>query len=169
MNYNGILPRLPKKIKFFLASFVVVLSLGYYTGVSFVNHTDSRTPEGIHENYLGNEDNPDAEVMKFKKGKREMLTILHTHILSISFIFFLLGGILLLAELPEKLKFFLIIEPFFSIIFTFGGIYLMWKGFSWMKYVVMISGTLMTLIFSVSVLIILYQLIFKPATEKKAY
>ena len=32
-----------------------------------------------------------AEVMKFKKSEYEILNILHTHILSISVIFFLLG------------------------------------------------------------------------------
>jgi len=34
----------------------------------------------------------------------------------------------------------------------------------WMNYVVMISGVLMTLIFITSVLIVLYQLLFKKAT-----
>jgi len=161
MKYNGLLLKLPLEIKFFLASFIIVLSVGYFTGISFLDHTRSDTPAGIQENYLGNEQNPDAIVMKFKKGKGEMLTIVHTHILSISFIFFLIGGILVFADLPKNLKFFLIIEPFFSIVATFGGIYLMWAGLEWMKYVVMVSGILMTLIFCVSVLILLYQLLFK--------
>ncbi|MFV8224732.1 hypothetical protein [Christiangramia aquimixticola] len=161
MNYNGLLLRLPNEIKYFLAVFVLVLSVGYFTGLLFVGQTESTNPDGIEENYLGNEDEPEAEVMKFEKGEREMLTIIHTHILSMSFIFFLLGCILLLTRLPKKLKFFLIIEPFFSIILTFGGIYLMWKGISWMKYIVMISGILMTLIFATSVWIIFYQLLFK--------
>lgn len=163
MIYEGILPNLSKNIKFFLASFIIVLSIGYFTGIAFVDQTGAKTPAGIQENYMGNEDNPDAAVMKFKKGQHEMLTILHTHILSISLIFFLLGAILLMTRLPEKLKFFLIIEPFFSIILTFGGIYFMWKGILWMKYIVVFSGTLMTLIFATSVLIILYQLLFLKA------
>ncbi|MCF4102479.1 hypothetical protein L1I30_12440 [Gillisia sp. M10.2A] len=161
MRYNGLLLNLPKEIKTFLAVFVMVLSVGYFTGLLFVNQTDTTTPDGIEENYMGNEDVEDVAVMKFEKGEREMLTIVHTHILSMSFIFFLLGGIMVFTQLPKKLKFFLIIEPFFSILITFGGIYLMWKGVSWMKYLVMISGVLMTLIFCISVLIILYQLLFK--------
>lgn len=90
-----------------------------------------------------------------------MLTIIHTHILSMSFIFFLLGGLLMLAKLPKKIKMFLVIEPFVSIILTFGGIYLMWKGIVWMKYITMISGILMTIIYSTSALIILSQLSFR--------
>lgn len=161
MQYNGLLLSLPKEVKSFLAVFVIVLSVGYATGLLFVGQTETTTPAGIQENYLGNEDDPDAAVMKFEKGEREMLTIIHTHILSMSFIFFLLGGILLFAQLPQKLKFFLILEPFFSIILTFGGIYFVWKGIEWVKYLVLISGILMSFCFVTSVLIVLYQLLFK--------
>lgn len=161
MQYNGLLLRLPKEIKSFLAVFVLVLSVGYVTGLLFVGQTESTTPEGIEENYLGNEDEPDAEVMKFKKGYREMLTTIHTHVLSMSMIFFLLGGILVFTQLNQKLKFFLIIEPFLSVLLTFGGIYFVWQGVEWMKYVVLISGMLMTFCFVCSAGIILYQLLFK--------
>lgn len=164
MQYNGLLLTLPKEIRSFLAVFVIVLSVGYFTGLLFVGQTETTTPAGIEENYLGNEDDPDAKVMKFEKGEREMLTIIHTHVLSMSFIFFLLGGIMMFTQLPQKFKFFLILEPFFSIIATFGGIYFVWKGVEWMNYVVMISGVLMTLIYITSVLIVLYQLLFKKAT-----
>ncbi|MGB7842803.1 MAG: hypothetical protein WBL21_08445 [Salinimicrobium sp.] len=161
MLYNGLLLKLPKEIKTFLAVFVIVLSAGYGTGLLFVRQTETTKPAGIEENYLGNEDDPEAEVMKFEKGEREMLTIIHTHVLSMSFIFFLLGGIMLFTQLPKKIKFFLILEPFFSILLTFGGIYFVWTGVEWMKYVVFISGILMTFCFVSSSGIILYQLLFK--------
>jgi hypothetical protein len=161
MQYNGLLLTLPREIRSFLAVFVVVLSVGYFTGLLFVGQTETTTPAGIEENYLGNEEDLDAAVMKFKKGEREMLTIIHTHILSMSFIFFLLGGIVLFTKLPKSLKFFLILEPFFSILATFGGIYFVWKGVAWVKYLVLVSGILMTAIFITSVVIVLYQLLFK--------
>ena len=139
-------------------AFVLVLSVGYFTGLLFVRQTDSVRPDGIEENYLGNEEIEDAKVMKFQKGEREMLTILHTHILSISFIFFLLGGLVSITSLPKRLKGFLMIEPFVSIILTFGGIYFMWKGIIWMKYVVMISGSLMTAVYIFGAGAVLFQL-----------
>lgn len=163
MRYDGLLLQLPREVKGFLAVFVLVLSIGFFTGISFVRLTESDHPAGIEENYLGNEEDMDAEVMKFKKGEREMLTIVHTHILSMSTIFFLIGIIMLFTQLNRPLKFFLIIEPFFSVLLTFGGIYLVWMEISWMTYIVMASGILMTLSFSASVLIILYQLLFKKA------
>ncbi len=162
MRYNGLLYAFPKEIKIFIGSFVVVLSIGFYTGLLFVNQTSTTTPSGIEENYLGNEEDEAAEEMKFKKGQREMLTIIHTHILSMSLIFFLLGGLVWIAKLPKGLKLFLTIEPFISVMLTFGGIYFLWIGMLWMKYVVVFSGILMTATFTVSAFLVLYQLGAKP-------
>lgn len=163
MQLNGLLQTFPSHVKLFIAAFVVVLTVGYITGLSFVRQTDSDTPAGIEENYLGNEEAEDVTVMKFEKGEREMLTIIHTHILSMSFIFFLLGGLVAMTSLPKGLKSFLMVEPFFSILLTFGGIWLMWTGLNWMKYIVMISGILMTAVFITSALLVLHQLFFvKP-------
>ena len=158
MQLHGLIHTFPKQVKIFIAAFVLVLSVGYITGLLFVRQTDSTAPAGIEQNYLGNEEVADVAVMKFKKGDREMLTIVHTHILSMSFIFFMLGGLVAITSLPKKLKGFLMIEPFFSILFTFGGIYFMWKGILWMKYIVMLSGILMTVVFIISALAVLIQL-----------
>jgi len=158
VQLSGLLQRFPKHIKMFISAFVIVLSIGYITGLQFVRQTESIVPNGIEENYLGNEDKKDVKVMKFKKGKREMLTIIHTHILSMSFIFFLLGGLVSMTTLSNKWKAFLMIEPFVSIILTFGGIYLLWMGVSWLKYIVMLSGTLMTMVFIGSAGVVLFQL-----------
>lgn len=158
MQIHGLLHTFPKYVKNFIAAFVVVLSIGYGSGLLFIGQTNSHNPQGMEENYLGNENQEDAEVMRFKKGEREMLTILHTHILSISFIFFMLGGLVSITSINKKWKAFLMIEPFFSIIITFGGIYLLWKGMLWMKWIVMLSGILMTAVFIVSAMAVLIQL-----------
>lgn len=161
MELNGLLFTFPKEIKLLIGSFLVVLSIGFYTGLLFVNETSSANPNGIVENYLGNEDIEDAEIMKFKKSPREMLTIVHSHILSMSLIFFLLGLIVALTQLNTSLKLFLMIEPFVSVLLTFGSIYFLWQGITWLKYVIMFSGTLMTLTFLVSTSIIFSQLLKK--------
>ena len=162
MQYNGLLLSFPKEIKIFIAAFVVILSIGFFTGLLFVSQTSTTSPNGLVENYNGNEEDEDAEVMKFKKSEREMLTIVHTHILSMSFIFFLLGGLVWLTKLNRKLKLFLTVEPFLSVLMTFGGIYFLWTGILWMKYVVIFSGFLMTTTFTLSAIIVLYHLLLKP-------
>ncbi|MDT0295082.1 hypothetical protein ACFQ3R_04530 [Mesonia ostreae] len=161
INLNGFIFRLPKEVKLLIGAFLVVLSVGYFTGLTFVNDTTENHPQGIQENYLGNEEDLEAEVMKFKKTEREMLTIIHTHILSMSVIFFLLGGLVSITKSNKNLKKALMIEPLLSILLTFGGIYLMWTGLHWMRYVVVVSGILMTTSFVISVLLVFSQLFRK--------
>ena len=161
MQLNGLIFTLPKEIKLLIAAFIIVLSIGFYTGLLFVGETSSANPNGIEEQYLGNEDDENAKVMRFKKSDQEMLTLVHNHILSMSIIFFLVGLIVSITKLNKRIKLFLIVEPFISVILTFGGLYMLWTGVLWMKYIVMLSGILMTLSFTASVIIILKQLLQK--------
>ncbi len=163
MNLNGVIYGLPRQLKILIGAFVIVLSLGFTTGLLFVGETSSMNPEGIEEHYLGNEDKPDISVMKFRKNEREMLTLVHDHILSLSIVFFLVGLLLSLTDLHSGLKLFLMIEPLVSVLLTFGGLYLMWLGVSWMKYIVFISGTLMAVSFYTAVSIVFFQLFKKAA------
>lgn len=159
MEINGLIYKLSKELKWLVAAFVIVLSIGFYSGLLFVGETSSANPNGIEEHYLGNAADEEATVLKFKKSEQEMLTLVHNHILSMSIIFFLVGILLSITNLNKKLKLFLMIEPFISVILTFGGLYLLWKELLWMKYIVMCSGILMTLTFTISVAVILTQLV----------
>ena len=69
-----------------------------------------------------------------------------------------------MTSYPSRLKSVLVIEPFVSIILTFGGIWLMWQGVSWMKYVIIVSGTLMNLAYMLMAGLILLAL-FKPRVK----
>jgi len=161
MQIHGQIHHFPRQIKLFILSFLIVLNVGFTTGLLFVGNTQSMTPDGMVENYMGNEEDEEAQEMKFKKSDHEMIILLHTHVLCTSFIFFLLGGILAFTSLPKKLKYFLMIEPFLSIILTFGGLYLLWNGLLWMKYIVMISGIVMTGVFYLGSLLLIIQLFKK--------
>ena len=54
---------------------MVMLSIGYFTGLAFVAQTESTSVKGISENYNGNDDQESPKVLKFKKSSREMLTV----------------------------------------------------------------------------------------------
>ena len=112
MLVTNYIEHLLKPIKLFLFSFLITLPVVYFTGLNFVRQTDSVTPTGVIENYNGNEVNSASEAMKFKKGKREMLTIIRTHILSLSFIFFMLGILVWGTDQSTNPKLFLTVEPF---------------------------------------------------------
>ncbi|WP_299525776.1 hypothetical protein [uncultured Lutibacter sp.] len=163
MQVHGLIHQFPKEIKTVIFIFIIVLSVGFYGGLSFVNNTTSMQSSGVESHYLGNENDEEAEVMKFKKNEREILTIVHNHILSLSVIFFLLSIILSTTSINKKLKYFLMVEPFLSVILTFGGIYFLWSGILWFKYIIMISGVFMTLSFVIASISILYQLVFSKS------
>ena len=165
MDFNGLITSFPRELKLLLGAFTLVLSIGFYTGLVFIGETSTINPSGIEEQYLGNEADEDAVVMKFKKSKKQMLTLVHNHVLSMSIIFLLLGLILLVTKLNIRLKLFLMIEPFLSVVLTFGGLYLMWNGLLWMKYIVIISGSLMVFCFTASILIIVKQLLFSNSIK----
>ena len=157
MVLKGLIYQFPKEIKLIIVAFVCTLSIGFYSGISFVRSTTNANPSGIEQRYLGNEDDENATKMMFKKSEGEIMTTIHSHILSLSVIFFLISIILSTTEINQKLKLFLMIEPFLSLVLTFGGIYFLWKEIFWMKYVIMFSGFLMTATYTASIFIILKQ------------
>ncbi|MFZ2282815.1 MAG: hypothetical protein WAV86_02985 [Lutibacter sp.] len=160
MQIHGLIHQFPKEIKSLILVFIIVLSVGFYGGLSFVNNTTSMNSSEIESHYLGNENDEAAEVMKFRKSEGEILTVVHNHILSLSVIFFMLSLILATTSINKKFKYFLMIEPFLSIILTFGGIYLLWSGITWFKYVVIFSGILMTFSFVSATIAIGTQILF---------
>ena len=179
MKLEGKIHNLPGHAKAFLFAFLLTLSFGYFTGVLFIKHTTEFTSQGIEESYNGNQteeeiteddwENDDWEgenfqPLKYKKSEQEIISIIHEHVISFSLIFLLLGVLVLLTSIPIWLKKILIIEPFISTVLTFGGIWMLWKDITWMKYIVMFSGVLLTITFSVSVIIVMQQLLKKPTS-----
>ena len=161
MVLKGLIYQFPKELKLLIVAFVCTVSIGFYSGISFVRSTTNANPTGIEQRYLGNEDDENATKMMFKKSEGEIMTTVHSHILSLSVIFFMVSLLLSTTDISQKLKLFLMIEPFFSLIFTFGGIYLLWKDLHFMKYVIMISGFFMTATYTASIFIILKQALKK--------
>ena len=161
MFQAGSISKLPFDVKILVAIFLAILSIGFLSAIQFVHLTTEGNPKGIEENYLGNEEDLNAIELKFKKSEKQMLNIIHTHVLSMSIIFLVLG--LLVATTPIKnfWRKFLLFEPLLSVLLTFGSIYLMWKGYTDMKYLVMVSGFLMTISFISSVIVVYYWLFSK--------
>ncbi len=158
MQFYRSIQHFPKEMKLLIGIFLVVLSIGFLSALQFVSITTEASPKGIQENYLGNEEDLEAEEMKFKKNEKQLLNIIHSHILSMGLIFFTLALLVTTTPIKGFFRQFLLFEPLLSVLTTFGGIYFLWKGILWMKYVVMISGGLMTISFVISVIVIFYGL-----------
>lgn len=160
MQLNGLIYILPKELKLLIAVFLILINIGFFSSLLMVNKTTGMSLTGIQENYLGNEKEEETVEMKFQKTEKEVLGIIHTHILSMSILFFMMGIFVSLTKLSRNLKLFLMLEPFASVLLTFGGIYFLWMGITWFKYIIIFSGSLMMLTFIVSSAIVVYQLFF---------
>ncbi|MDT8325483.1 MAG: hypothetical protein RRA94_15320 [Bacteroidota bacterium] len=167
MNGLPALNALPRLARHLLAAFLLVVATGYTLGVFFVDHSTDMRPDGIAERYLGTENmgidpaslSPERE-LQYEKTPAELLNITHTHMISLALVFLAVGGIFLFASgISSLLRATLVLEPFLSIVLTFGGMYLLrYHSPAW-SVLIAVSGTLMTICFYAMVALSLWQLL----------
>lgn len=150
-----------KEMKTLILIYLLITSIGFLSALQFVNLTTEGNPTGIEENYLGNEQDLEAIEMKFAKSEKQILNIVHAHMLSLSMLFLILAILVAYTPLGGSLRSILLLEPMISVLMTFGGIYLLTKGVIWMKYIVLISGIAMVISYILSVSIVVYWLLRK--------
>lgn len=105
----------------------IVQVVGYTTSLVFVWHTTRLLPSGVATRYRGAVvDSLESGAMQFPKSFGEMLTVTHTHLLSMAVIFVITGiGIALCAQLSERWRRFLMVEPFCALLVSFAAMWLM--------------------------------------------
>lgn len=118
---------LPRAVRTLARWVMIVQLVGYTTSLVFVWHTTRLVPAGVAARYRGEAvDSLASSAMQFPKSFGEMLTITHTHLLSMAVIFVLTGiGIALCARLSERWRRFLIVEPFCALLVSFSAMWLM--------------------------------------------
>lgn len=114
----------------------IVQVVGYTTSLLFIHHTTGMTPSGVAARYRGSAADTSDAAMQFPKSFAEMLTITHTHLLSMAVIFVLSGlALALCTHPPERWRRFLIAEPFVALLVSFSSMWLMRyidARFSWL-------------------------------------
>ena len=113
---------LNKNLSFLITSYLIVLGIGVTLGLTYVYLTSEFTSNGMIEQYLGNDDEWEP---KLAKTFIDLVSHAHEHITMFSMIFLSLGFIFSNNSVIKGFwKSFLIIEPFLSIIITFGGFFI---------------------------------------------
>ena len=143
-----------------LARWVTIVQLvGYTTSLVFVWHTTRLVPPGIESRYRGTDPEASQGAMQFSKSFGEMLTITHTHLLSMVLIFVITGiGVALCERVGERSKRWLIAEPFVALLVSFSAMWLMRyvdPRFSWLLEA---SSALLAVTFYVQSYLILREL-----------
>ena len=159
-------------LKTLLICFLVVLSIGVALGILYIYLTTSMTIEGTEIRYAGDivsdEYDPEIDVLEnYPKSFTELVSHAHKHVVQFTFIFFLTALIFERNSIVSgKLKRFLMIEGFISIILTFGGFFLIRFLSRDFSYLVIFSSSLMYLTFFLMVSFCLYELFFKKSQKR---
>lgn len=135
----------------------LVQIVGYTTALVFVRQTTRMSPAGIVAHYRGS-DSPEG-AMQFPKSFTEMLTITHTHLLSMAVIFALSGvGLALCERVSERWKRRLAVEPFVALLVSFTSMWLMRYVDPRFSILLELSSGLMAATFYVQAALVLREL-----------
>ena len=148
-----------------LARWITIVQLvGYTTSLVFVWHTTRLVPPGIESRYRGANPETAQGAMQFPKSFGEMLTITHTHLLSMAVIFLVTGiGVALCERVSERRKRWLIAEPFVALLVSFSAMWLMRYVDSHFSWLLEASSGVLAITFYLQSYLILRELRGEPA------
>jgi hypothetical protein len=118
--------RLPSLVRTLGWWATVVQLVGYTTSLVYVWWTTRLLPSGVAEHYRGADPAGGEGQMTFAKSFAEMLTITHTHLLSMAVIFVMSGiSVAMVETVPLRWRRVLVVEPFAALLVSFMAMWLM--------------------------------------------
>lgn len=153
----------PKQLKFLIASLLLSLTFGVIIGLGFLYYTTSYSTTKAIERYNGSQLTNEFEIAEnYPKPISEIFITTHNHIIAFTLIFSVVGFIFYFSSIPNgRLKNFLLIEPFISIIISFGSLWLIRFVNENFIYLMAVSSSLIYLSYFTMVSLILYEIFFK--------
>ena len=157
----------PGNLKVFCFLTILNLTIGVGVGLYYVGYTTQYSSTGTSEHFAGSKVSDEFDIPdKYPKPFSELLNTTHTHVISMTFIFLIIGAIFYFNSIiTGAIKIILIVEPFISIMVTFGGIWLVRFFHPGFSYLVILSGMLMYLSFFIMASTIFYELSIKPPSS----
>jgi hypothetical protein len=128
----------PGYLRGLTAAFIFVSFVGYGIGLVFMDHATDSAPQGIVDHYAGNE-----ETMEFGKSTAEMMGLIHTHILGMSVLFFVIGVLFAFSDFPSRWRGCVMIDTMLTLLTTFGGLWLVSINKAFAVWLVLPSSVLM--------------------------
>lgn len=144
---------LPSIQKSLIKMVLITLTFGIILGLIYVSVNTSIKPNSIASYYQGSEVVDEFE-LSYGKSFKELLQTTHNHIIAFTFIFTIMGFMMSMTHYSEKIKKFIIIEPFISTIITFSCMFLIRYVSDLFVYLMIISSMLMYLTYFISVFLV---------------
>jgi hypothetical protein len=150
---------LPRPVRTLGWWLTLVQAVGYTTSLVYVWLTTRMVPGGIASHYRGDDPGATQGPMHFGKSFAEMLTVTHTHLLSMAAIFAMSGAALALCARPvERWRRFLIAEPFGALLISFAAMWLMRYADPRFAWLLEASSAVMAVTFYIQTALVLREL-----------
>lgn len=155
----------PQQLKKMITALLISLTFGVLIGLGFLYYTTSYSTKGAIERFNGSQISDEFEIAEnYPKPVSEIFITTHNHIIAFTLIFTIVCSIFYFSSLVSNgLKTFLLIEPFISIIISFGSLWLIRFVNSNFVYLMALSSTLIYLSFFTMVILILIEIAFKKS------
>tara|TARA_B110000014_G_C20011742_1_gene524594 strand:+ start:162 stop:641 length:480 start_codon:yes stop_codon:yes gene_type:complete len=151
------LKKIDKNLKKLLVYYLITLGIGFSLGVLYVYLNSEFSSLGMIEQYVGNNDD---WAPKLPKTLQDLVSHTHEHITMFAIIFLSLALIFSYNNTIKGFwKRFLMLEPFISIIITFGGFFIIRYITTSFSYIIIASSLLMYMCFYIMLFVCLYELI----------
>jgi len=156
-------------LRYFLGVYLIILTIGIFIGLIFVRENTGMSSEGVIERFNGTEEVDELSFeQEYPISVHELLMTTHNHIIGFSFIFLSIGSIFYFNSLIKGFwKKFLMIEPLFSTLITFGSIWGIRFINEYFIALMIISAVVMYASYFIMAGVSFYDLLVKPIVIKK--
>ena len=159
MKNNIYLRNLSPDLKKIISAFLILIALGISTGIVYISYTTQMSLSGTIEQYKGSSVSEYDIPEKFPKEFESMIRITHEHVIAFSIISILVSFIFNFNSIiKRKIKLFLMLEPYISIVLTFTSMWLMRYCCNSFAYLLIFSSALMYLCWYLMIFVSLYDL-----------
>ena len=162
-HFQITLNSLPAALKKLIFGATLLLSAGVTVGLFYLYDTTSLSADGAVSRYRGDISVGEIDIpVSYPKPLSDLLLTTHNHLIGFSFIFIILCTIFYFTSLLSQFwKNFFMLEPFLSVLVTFGSLWLVRFVHADFIYLTIISAFLTYASFYLMTAIIWYDLLRK--------
>lgn len=153
----------PTQLKKLILALLFSLTFGICIGLGFLYYTTSYSPQRATERYNGSQASDEFEIAEnYPKPISEIFITTHNHVIAFTLIFTVVAIIFYFSSVLNGVwKTFLLIEPFISIVISFGSLWLMRFVNPNFVYLMAVSSSMIYLSYFTMLSLITYEIIFK--------
>lgn len=153
----------PEQLKKLILAVLFSLTVGVCIGLGFLYYTTYYSPSGVIERYNGSQASDEFGIVEnYPKPIAEIFITTHNHVIAFTLIFSVVAIIFYFSSVLNSFwKTFFLIEPFISIVISFGSLWLMRFVNPDFVYLMVVSSSIIYLSYFIMLTLIVYEIIYK--------